>query len=83
MKMFPEVMQSTGKSEEVIKAIEEALKAAWDALLDSLFESLIESMEKRIDACILAKGWHTKYQKLDFGLESWGDYRYIREGNFP
>ena len=61
MKMFPEVMKSTGKSEEVIKAIEEALKAAWDALPDSLFESLVESMERRIDACILAKGWHTKY----------------------
>jgi hypothetical protein len=28
MKMFLEVMKSTGKSEKVIKAIEEALKAA-------------------------------------------------------
>jgi transposase len=61
MKMFPEVMTSTGKSEEDIKAVEEALKAAWDALPNSLFESLVESMERRIDACILAKGWHTKY----------------------
>ena len=54
--MFPEVMKSTGKSEEVIKAIEEALKAAWDALPDSLFELLVESIERRINACILAKG---------------------------
>jgi hypothetical protein len=61
MKMFLEVMTSTGKSEEDIKAVEEALKAAWDALPNSLFESLVESMERRIDACILAKGWHTKY----------------------
>ena len=61
MKMFPEVMKSTGKSEQDIKNVEEALKAAWDALPDSLFESLVESMERRIEACILAKGWHTKY----------------------
>ena len=68
--MFLKVMTLTGKLEEDIKAVEEALKAAQDALPNSLFESLVESMERRIDACILAKGWHTKYQKLDFGLES-------------
>jgi hypothetical protein len=55
MKIYLEVMESTGKSEEDIKAVEEALKAAWDALLNSLFESLVESIERRIEACILAK----------------------------
>jgi hypothetical protein len=40
MKMFLKVMESTGKLEEDIKAVEEALKAVWDALLNSLFESL-------------------------------------------
>jgi hypothetical protein len=61
MKMFLKVMTLTGKLEEDIKAVEEALKAVWDALPNSLFKSLVESMERRIDACILAKGWHTKY----------------------
>jgi hypothetical protein len=61
IKMFLEVMESIGKSEEDIKAVEEALKAAWDALPNSLFKSLVKSMERRIEACILAKGWHTKY----------------------
>jgi len=61
MKMFPEVMKLTGKSEEDIKAVEEALKAAWDGLPDSLFESLVESMPKRIADCIAADGWHIKY----------------------
>jgi hypothetical protein len=61
MKMFLKVITSTGKLEEDIKAVEEALKAVWDALLNSLFKSLVESIERRINACILAKGWHTKY----------------------
>ena len=60
-KMFPEVWTAASKGEGDLRAMEEALKAAWDALPDSLFESLIESMPKRIQACIEAKGWHTKY----------------------
>ena len=59
--MFPELWNAGGAGEADIKAMEEALKAAWDALPDSLFESLIESMPRRIQACIDAKGWHTKY----------------------
>ena len=83
MKMFPEVIESTGKSEEDIKAVEKALKAAQNALPDSLFELLVESIERRIEACIIAKEQYTKYQKLDFSLGSWGNYRYIKEGDFP
>ena len=30
-------------------------------ILTSFFEKLIESMERRIEACIKADGWHTKY----------------------
>ena len=61
LKMFPDIMSGGGKTEEDIQKVEECLKAAWDALPDSLFESLIKSMKARMDMCILAKGWHTKY----------------------
>jgi transposase len=61
LKMFPEIMQSGGDSEEDIKQVEECLKAAWNALPNELFEGYIESMQRRVAMCIQAKGWHTKY----------------------
>ena len=54
-------MHGGGKSEEDIQRVEECLKAAWEALPNSLFEGYIRSMKKRIDMCIAAEGWHTKY----------------------
>ena len=59
--MFPEVINAKGESEEDQKNLEEALKAAWLAIPDSFFDVLVESMPARIQACIEAKGWHTKY----------------------
>jgi hypothetical protein len=61
LKMFPEIMNGSGETEEDIRKVEECLKAAWDALPNTLFEDLIRSMEKRIKMCIAADGWHTKY----------------------
>jgi hypothetical protein len=60
LQMHPELVGS-GKSEEAIEALGKALIEAWDALPDSLFLSCLESMEKRRDAVLAAKGWHTKY----------------------
>jgi hypothetical protein len=59
--MFPEVWAAKGKTEQDRENMEEALKKAWLALPDELFEELVQSMPRRINACILAKGWHTKY----------------------
>jgi hypothetical protein len=61
LKMFPDVMNGKGDTEEARKNIEECLQAAWKALSNDLFESLIESMPRRVAACIAAEGWHTKY----------------------
>jgi hypothetical protein len=61
LKMFPEVMDGSGSSEEDLQKIEECLQAAWRALPDSLFDSLIGSMARRLEACIKANAWHTKY----------------------
>lgn len=60
-KMFPDIMNGSGNTEEHRVKIGECLQAAWRALPDSLFESLIESMPQRVAACITAEGWHTKY----------------------
>ena len=62
LKMFPDIMNGGGESEEDIRKVEECLIAAWDALPSTLFDSLIESMPCRISECIKANGWHTKYQ---------------------
>ena len=61
LKVFPEIMYSGGKLEEDIKEVEECLKAAWNSLPNSLFKGYIESMQKRVEMCIQAGGWHTKY----------------------
>jgi hypothetical protein len=61
LKMFPDIIDGLGSSEDEIQRIEECLKAAWEVLPKSLFDSLIESMPRRIEACIKAKGWYTKY----------------------
>jgi hypothetical protein len=59
--MFLKIMNCLGELEEDWANLEEALKVAWEALLNSLFKSFIKSMLQRIEACIAANGWHTKY----------------------
>ena len=54
-------LEVMGASEEAIQALERALIEVWDALPDSLFESLLDSMPRRVQACIAADGWHTRY----------------------
>ena len=55
-RMFPDLWKSDEKSEEDRTAIEEALKEAWAMIPVSFFESLVESIERRVQACIDAKG---------------------------
>jgi hypothetical protein len=61
MENYPELENASRVSEEDIGKLEKALIEAWDALPSLLFESLIDSMERRVNACWKAKGWHTKY----------------------
>jgi hypothetical protein len=59
--MFLKIINCLRELEEDWANLKEALKVVWEALLNSLFKSLIESMLQRIEACIAANGWHTKY----------------------
>ena len=59
--MFPEVMACKGQSEEDRARLESCLQAAWDTIPKEFFDALYQSMPRRVEACIAAKGWHTKY----------------------
>jgi hypothetical protein len=59
--MFPEVAADKSESEYSRQRLESCLQAAYDTLDKSLFDSLYQSMPRRIEACIQADGWHTKY----------------------
>ena len=59
--MFPEIAKDKSESEHARQRLESALQAAWDTIDKGFFDKLYESMEHRIEACIKADGWHTKY----------------------
>jgi hypothetical protein len=59
--MFPEIAADRSQSEDSRQRLESALQAAWDTLDKESFDCLYQSMPDRIEACIKADGWHTKY----------------------
>ena len=65
-------MNGKGTSEEDIIQVEQCLKVVWNVLPNSLFEGYIKSIKRRVDICIKANGWYTKYQGLDFKKEVGG-----------
>lgn len=59
--MFPDIAKDKSESEHARQQLESALQAAWDTIDKENFDSLYQSMPSRIEACIKADGWHTKY----------------------
>jgi len=59
--MFPDVAADKSQAEASRARLESCLQAAWDTLDKELFTKLYESMPSRIEACIAANGWHTRY----------------------
>jgi ribosomal protein L19 len=59
--MFPDITRDKSESEYSRQRLESALQAIWDTLDKSQFDCLYESMPSRIEACIAADGWHTRY----------------------
>ena len=55
LEMDPELKDIAGE-ENICEALGNALKEAWNALPQDLFDDLMENLEKRIKACIKAKG---------------------------
>ena len=59
--MFLEVTTDKSELENTRQRLESCIQAAWDTLDQSLFDNLYASMPDRMEACIAAQGWHTKY----------------------
>ena len=59
--MFPNIATDKSDSEHARQQLESALQAAQDTIDKESFDCLYKSMPNRIEACIKADGWHTKY----------------------
>ena len=62
LELFPE-LKDLGAGKEAKEALEQALIIAQDSIDETIIESYIKSMYRRRDIVIIAKGWHTKYQR--------------------
>jgi hypothetical protein len=51
----------TGKDDTVRDELFDALEEAWPLIGEQLMKGLIEGMPRRIQACLNAEGWYTKY----------------------
>jgi transposase len=56
----PELDSIRSKVEQE-RILTEVLPSCWEAIQPSIIESLVNSMPARIEACIRANGWQTKY----------------------
>jgi hypothetical protein len=59
--MFPAIAVEKSESEHARQQLESALQATWDTIPQETFDNLGTSMKARVEACIAADGWHTKY----------------------
>ena len=57
----PDIDAVTGSDDTVREALWKALEEAWTLISGERRRGLIDSMHRRIEACILAEGWYTKY----------------------
>ena len=50
-----------GDNEDAYQALCAAMKEGWESIPQEKIDNLIKGMDRRVEACRLAKGWHTKY----------------------
>ena len=50
-----------GDNEDAYQALYAAMKEGWESIPQEKIDNLIKGMDRRLEACRLAKGWHTKY----------------------
>ena len=50
-----------GDSEDAYQALYTAMKEGWKTSPQEEIDNLIKGIDRRVEACRLAKGWHTTY----------------------
>lgn len=60
-KRHKDLRYSTAGQAKIQAALKEVVPKLWDDIEEEFLESLIQGMPRRIQACIEAKGWYTKY----------------------
>jgi hypothetical protein len=50
-----------GTSEAGYQRLYQAMREGWESIPQSKIDGLIKSMDTRVEACRLAKGWHTRF----------------------
>ena len=66
VEQYPKLLESRGKSEDDIHALQEALKNCWEQLPGETFDTLYQSIPRRVAASIKTGGQHTKYQSQKY-----------------
>jgi len=59
--LYPDVELWKGSDDDITKRMESALFEAWRSIDDGVVAACVNSMRSRIEACIAADGWYTKY----------------------
>ena len=54
-------LQELGKSQEAYDRLAAAIQQAWQAIGEEKIRECIKSINRRCQAVIKAKGWHTRY----------------------
>lgn len=57
----PDIESARGGPEKVKDALWNALEEAWPLIDEGVVDGLIRSMDNRVQACIAAEGWYTRF----------------------
>lgn len=57
---YPDLDSIESKSEQE-RILKEVLPSCWEAIGPSVIKGLVNSMPDRIEACIRANGWQTRF----------------------
>jgi hypothetical protein len=58
--LHPDLLLNT-KARATKEKLREVLPQVWKAIPREVVEECVKSMNNRLEACIAAKGWYTKY----------------------
>jgi transposase len=57
---YPDLI-TMGTSEAAYQRLYQAMREGWESIPQEKIDHLIKTMDSRVEACRLAKGWHTRF----------------------